>query len=274
MTLRLPRILTAALVGLLLAQSGAIFQGLVRNPLASPDLIGINAGASLATVFWIVTHRSPHLLPWVAFVGAMAAAGAVYGLSWQGKISNTRLILVGIGVNALLTAGVTLLIVRAGINDASKAYQWMTGSVYASSWVDVRRVGLAALVLLPLGMGLMGSLGVMQVGELTARSLGVPLERTRLALILVGCGASAAAIAAAGPVGFVALMVPHIARMLAGPMTSGVLLFTGLAGGILLLSADMIGQHALPVAMPVGVLTAALGAPYFLFLLYRSNLHL
>lgn len=274
MTLRLPRILAAVLVGLLLAQSGAVFQGLVRNPLASPDIIGINAGASLAVVFWIVTHRPPHLLPLVAFAGAAAAAAAVYGLSWRRNISNSRLILVGIGVNALLSAGVTLLIVRAGINDVSKAYQWMTGSVYASTWADVRMLALAAGILIPIGVGLVWSLQVMQLGDLTARSLGVPLETIRLLLAVAGCGLSAAAIAAAGPVGFVALMVPHSARMLAGPMTGGVFLLSGVLGAILLLFADIIGQHALPVGMPVGVLTAALGAPYFLYLLYRNNVRL
>lgn len=274
LSLRLPRILSAVLVGMLLAQSGAIFQGLVRNPLASPDIIGINAGASLAAVFWIVTHQPDSLLPLAAFSGALAAAAAVYGLSWRGKISNSRLILVGIGMNALLTAGVTLLVVRTGINDVSKAYQWMTGSVYASSWADVRMLALAAGLLVLLGMGLMWPLRVMQIGDLTARSLGTPLERTRLLLALVGCALSAAAISAAGPVGFIALMVPHIARMLAGPMTGGVFLLSGLLGSILLLGADMVGQHALPVGLPVGVLTAALGAPYFLFLLYRSNVRL
>lgn len=274
LSLRLPRILAAVLVGLLLAMSGAVFQGLVRNPLASPDIIGINAGASLAAVFWIVTHRPAAFLPLAAFCGAFAAAAAVYALSWRGKIDNTRLILVGIGVNALLTAGVTIFIVRSGINDVSKAYQWMTGSVYASSWADVRMLALAAAVLAPLGSGLMWPLRALQMGDQTARSLGVPLERTRLMLAVTGCALSAAAVSTAGPVGFVALMVPHAARMLAGPMTGGVLLLSGLLGGALMLGADMIGQHALPVGLPVGVLTAALGAPYFLFLLYRSNVRL
>lgn len=271
LSLRLPRILSAALVGLLLAMSGAIFQGLVRNLLASPDVIGVNAGASLAAVFWIVTRRSPEWIPLVAFLGALSAAAAVYGLSWRGKISHSRLILVGIGVNALLTAGVTLLIVRAGINDVSKAYQWMTGSLYAASWADVRLLAITAGILAPLGVALIWWLRVMQMGDLAARSLGIPLERARLLLAVTGCGLSAAAIAAAGPIGFVALMIPHIARMLAGPPTGGVFLLSGILGGILLLSADMAGQHALPVGLPAGVLTAALGAPYFLFLLYRSN---
>lgn len=274
LSLRLPRILTAGLVGLLLAQSGVVFQGLVRNPLASPDMIGINAGASLAAVFWIVTRLPTGWLPVAAFSGALIAAAAIYALSWRSKFSNTRLILVGIGINAMLSAGITLLVVRAGINDVGKAYQWMTGSVYAAGWADVRTLGLAAGLLTPFGAVLMWPLQVMQIGDLTAQSLGIRLERTRLLQALVGCAMSAVAISAAGPIGFVALMVPHIAHLLAGPITGGVFFLSGILGGILVLGADILGQHALPVGLPAGVLTAAMGAPYFLFLLYRANTRL
>lgn len=132
--LRLPRVLTAILVGTMLAMSGAIFQGLVRNPLVSPDIIGINAGAGLAAVFWIVSGHPLGFLPPVAFTGALAAAVAIYFLSWKGHISAPRLILVGVGMNAALGAGITFLIVQAEINDASRSVQWLTGSVYSSDW--------------------------------------------------------------------------------------------------------------------------------------------
>lgn len=272
--LRLPRILAAVLVGPMLAMSGAIFQGLVRNPLVSPDVIGINAGAAFAAVFWIVTRQTPALLPVVAFAGAFGAAAAVYLLSWRGRISAARLVLVGIGVNALLTAGTTFLVVRAEINNASRAVLWMTGSVYASTWDEVRLLAAALAVLASLGAILMWSLRVLQVGDLTARSVGLPLERTRFGLILTGCALSAFAVSVAGPIGFVALMIPHLARMLAGPMSGGVFVLTGVLGGLLVLGADMVGQNALPVSIPAGVLTAALGSPYFLFLIYRSNTRL
>lgn len=272
--LRLPRVLAALLVGPMLAMSGAIFQGLVRNPLVSPDIIGINAGAAFAAVLWIVTGRPLEVLPFVAFAGAALAAAAVYLLSWQGNVSGARLVLVGIGINAMLTAGTSYLIIRAEINEASRAVLWMTGSVYASTWGDVRVLALALAILAPLAVALMWPLRVMQVGDLTARSVGLPLERTRLALILIACGLSAVAVAIAGPVGFVALMVPHFARMLAGPIGGGVFVFAGVLGGLLVLGSDMIGQHALPVGLPVGVITAALGAPYFLFLLYRMDAQL
>lgn len=272
--LRLPRVLVAMLVGPMLAMSGAIFQGLVRNPLVSPDIIGINAGAAFGAVFWIVTGRPLEWLPIVAFAGAVTTSVLIYVLSWKGNISAPRLILVGIGMNAVLSAGTSFLIIRAEINDASRAVLWQAGSVYASSWSDVRVLSVAALLLVPAGVGLMWALRIVQLGDFTARSVGMPLERTRLALILVGCGFSAVAVAIAGPIGFVALMVPHLARMLAGPIGGGVFIFAGVLGALLVLGSDMIGQHALPVGLPVGVITAALGAPYFLFLLYRMNAQL
>jgi len=269
--LRLPRVLAAMLAGPALAMSGAIFQGLVRNPLVSPDVVGINAGASLAAVFWIVTKQPPALVPAAAFLGAVGAAALVYGLSWRGHIAGTRLLLVGIGVNALLSALTTWLIVRAGIYEAAAAYRWMVGSLSGSNWTDVLVLGIALAILVPLGTGLMWPLQVLQYGDLTARSLGLPVERTRLALMIVGCALSGSAVAAAGPIGFLAFLVPHLARLLAGPLSGGVFLFTGVLGGLLLLAADLVAQHGLPVDLPVGVVTAALGAPYFLFLLYRTH---
>jgi iron complex transport system permease protein len=269
--LRLPRLLAAPMVGALLAMSGAIFQGLVRNPLVSPDIIGINAGASLAAVFWIVTRQPFALLPVAAFAGALAAAVLIYLLTWRGHIASSRLILVGIGVNAMLSAATTWLMVRYPIDLVNSAILWTAGSVYGSDWTDVLVLAITLAVLTPIGIVQMWSLRVLQLGDQTARSLGMPLERTRLAFILVGCAMSGVAVSVAGPVGFVAFMVPHLARMLAGPMTGGVFAFTGALGGVLLLGADLVGQHALPVSLPVGVVTAALGAPYFLFLLYRTN---
>ena len=177
-------------------------------------------------------------------------------------------------MNAALSAGITFLIVRAEINDASRSVQWLTGSVYSSDWGDVRTLAAAIALLTPIGMALMWSLRTLQIGDITARSVGLPLERTRLALIVVGCALSALAVSIAGPIGFVALMTPHVARMLAGPMSGGVFLLAGVIGAMLVLGADMVGQHALPVNMPAGVLTAAVGAPYFLFLLYRLNARL
>ncbi|MDZ7727006.1 MAG: iron ABC transporter permease [Dehalococcoidia bacterium] len=254
--------------------SGAIFQGLVRNPLVSPDIIGINAGATLAAVWWIVTGQPPSLLPLAAFGGATGTAVAIYAFTWRNGISGNRLILVGIGVAAILTAGTTFLMVRYPIEQVSSAVHWSSGTVYGSNWEDVRVLAAALVVLAPLAAILMWPLRVLQFGDDMASGLGMNVEVTRLGLLLTGCALASVAVAIAGPVGFVALMVPHVARMLAGPITGGVILFAALLGSMLVLGADMVAQHALPVSLPVGVITAAVGAPYFLFLLYRSNVRL
>jgi iron complex transport system permease protein len=273
-TLRLPRVLCAVFVGAALAVSGAIFQGLVRNPLVSPDIIGIDAGATLFAVFWIVTAQPSALLPVAAFLGATLAAATVYLLSWRGGISTNRLILVGIGIGATLTAATSYLMVRFPIEFVTTAYSWTVGSVYGSGWEDARTVWLALLVLAPLAVVLTWPLRALQLGDDVTRGLGLPLERARLGLIAVGCGLAAVSITVAGPVGFVALMVPHIARMLAGPLSGSVMVLTGVLGACFLLTADIVAQHFLPVSLPVGVVTAAVGAPYFLFLLYRAGVRM
>ncbi len=269
--LRLPRVLSAIFVGAALAMSGAIFQGLVRNPLVSPDIIGINTGATLFAVFWIVNERNPSALPLVAMAGALFAAGLIYLLAWKGGIAGGRLVLVGIGLNALFAGGTTYLMVFSSIERAASAQQWMSGSLYGVDGGDVRVLVFGLIALAPIAVALTWMLRIVQLGDIAARSVGLPLERTRLALIAAGCGLAALSVAVAGPVAFVALMTPHIARMLAGPLSSGVMMFTALIGAVIVLAADTVGLHFLPVTLPVGVVTAAIGAPYFLFLLYRSN---
>ncbi|HEV2527906.1 MAG TPA: iron ABC transporter permease [Thermomicrobiales bacterium] len=271
-TLRLPRVLLAVVVGAALAVSGAIFQGLVRNPLVSPDIIGVNSGANLFVAFWLITGYSWAFVPWVAFVGAALAAVVVYGLSWRGNIAPNRLILVGIGVGEALAALTTLLFVSGTIEEVRPAQVWSIGSVYGADWGDVRLMVIALAILLPVAVAMMWPMQIMQLGEDSARSLGLGVERTRIVMLLVGCALAAFSVAVAGPIGFVALMVPHMARLIAGPLTGSVLILTALIGALFLLLADVIGQHFLPVALPVGVLTSAIGAPYFLFLLYRTTL--
>ena len=270
-SLRLPRIIAAVLAGAALAVSGAIFQGVVRNPLVSPDIIGIDSGASLAAVFWIVTGKQSALLPAAAFVGAVATAAVIYLLAWQRGVDTDRLILVGIGVGAALAAGITYLTVRYPYEIVRPAEFWMMGSLSGSSWRDAATLLVAVALLVPIALLLAQSLRTMQLGDDISRGLGVPLERLRFGLIVVGCGLAAAAVAVAGPIGFVALMVPHVARMLAGPVSGGVVLFTAVLGAFFLLATDIFAQHGLPIALPVGAITAAVGAPYFLFLLYRSH---
>ena len=271
-SLRLPRILVAVMMGAALAISGTIFQGIARNPLVSPDIIGINTGATLFAMAAIVAGAASSFVPVAAFVGAVATALAIYLLSWKNGISTNRLILVGIGVGAVVSAGSTYITVKFPIEQVRPAVVWSMGSFYATSWDDVILLAIALAVLAPLSIALMDLLQTIQFGDVMTRSFGLPLERSRLILLVVGCALAAVSVSLAGPIGFVALIVPHMARMIAGPPGGSVLLFTALLGGILLLASDIVAQHMLPVTLPVGVVTGAVGAPYFLFLLYRSNL--
>ncbi|WP_218160356.1 FecCD family ABC transporter permease [Amycolatopsis marina] len=270
-SVRLPRAMTAALVGGVLGVSGAIFQALVRNPLASPDVIGVNNGAGLVVVFAIVTALPTAVIPLGAFIGATVTAFVVYALTWRSGVSGTRLVLVGIGINAIAGALTTLLIVRYPVDRVSLAVWWQAGTLHGSEWGDVIVLALGLAVLLPAGLWFIRHAGILQFGDDAARALGVRAEYARAALLVVGAGLAALAVAAAGPIGFIALISPHIARMLAGPATGGVLLLAGAIGACMLSAADLVAQHAFPVALPVGVLTAAVGAPYFLFLLARTN---
>lgn len=271
-SLRLPRVLVGAGAGVALAVSGSIFQGLVRNPLVAPDIIGVMAGATVAAVTAIVVFQSAAVVPVAAFIGAVIATFVVYGLTWQQGITGGRLVLVGIGIEFALTAVTTLLIVRFPVQQVTPAIAWMTGTLYGSAWVDVGWLGATLAVLLPVALMLLPRLHTLQLGDDTAAALGTRLEPSRAALLAVGAGLAAVAVAVAGPVKFVALMIPHVARMLAGPLTGGVLVLAGLLGAVLVVGSDLIAEHAVsPTSLPVGIVTAAIGAPYFLFLLYHVN---
>lgn len=270
-SVRLPRALTATLVGAVLAISGAVLQALVRNPLASPDIIGVNSGAGLVVVFAIVTAMPAAVIPFGAFTGAAVTALIVYALTWQAGVSGTRLVLVGIGVNAIASALTTLLIVRYPVDLVSLAVWWQAGTLHGAHWSDVITLLVGMGLLLPLVLWFARHAVVLQFGDDAARALGVHAERARTMLLVAGAGCAALAVTAAGPIGFVALISPHIARMLAGPMTSGVLLLSAGIGACVVSVADLMARTAFPIALPVGVLTAAVGAPYFLYLLVRTN---
>lgn len=269
--LRLPRVVAAILIGAALAMSGAIFQGIVRNALVSPDIIGINSGATLVATFWIVMGMNWAFMPLAAFLGALVTAGVIYILTWKNGISPQRMILVGIAIQAMLAAGITYIVVRFPVEVVRPAVSWSLGSIYGVTWEDVRVLTFFVAIAAPIGILLMWPLRALQLGDDVSRALGVPLEGIRIALLIVGCALAAAAVAIAGPVGFVALMVPHVARILAGPASGSTMVLTAFIGSFFLLLADVVAQHLLPVTLPVGVVTAAVGAPYFLFLLYRSN---
>ncbi len=271
-TLRMPRGIAALLVGAAFGLSGAIFQRLARNPLASPDIIGINAGATVAAVFVIVIlHGSGTTVTLAALGGAALTATAVYVLSYRRGVTGYRMVLVGIGVTAVLTSVISYLLTRAELFEAQQAAVWLTGSLNGRGWDHVRPVGYALLVLVPLTVGLAGQLRLLELGDDAAKGLGVRVERARGALLLGATALAAIATSSAGPIGFVALVSPQIARRLVGGRSLG-LLPAAACGALLLSASDLVGRRLFaPTEMPVGVITAILGAPYLLYLLSRAN---
>jgi iron complex transport system permease protein len=273
-TLRLPRTLAALLVGIGLAVAGTVLQGLTRNYLAAPDYVGINAGAVLAAVTLIVAvpSASVALLPPAAFGGALAAAILLYLLAWRGNSSPIRLILIGIGLTAIASSLTTVMITFGDIHQVSQALIWLTGSVYGRSWEHVLTLLPWLVVFLPLALIGYRHLNALELGDEVARGLGLRVELERGVLLLASVALAGSAVATAGTVGFVGLIAPHIARRLVGPSHGALIPTAAMAGGMLVVLADLIGRTAFsPVEIPCGIITAAIGAPFFLYLLYRSR---
>lgn len=272
--LRLPRMLIAALVGLALGISGAIMQGLTRNPLADPDLLGISAGAGLvAVVVIVVVPGAPAgVLPVTAFVGAILAAGLIYGLAWRGGDSPIRLILVGIGLAAVLGAMTSMAITFGNPYDVQRALVWLTGSVYGRSWEEFWPFLPWLLVFAPLALVMGRHLNALNLGEEVARGLGSRVAWQRGLLLLTAVALASSTVAAAGTIGFVGLMAPHIARRLVGPLHEGLLPVAGVIGALIVVAADLVGRTILaPIELPCGLVTAAIGAPFFVYLLIRNR---
>ncbi|WP_127820043.1 FecCD family ABC transporter permease [Microbacterium sp. CPCC 204701] len=269
--LRLPRAVLALLAGFSFGIAGVTFQTLLRNPLASPDIIGITSGASAAAVFGIVVLAlSETLVSVLAVGGALLTALAIYLLSNKGGFAGTRLILIGIGVAAMLDSAVTYLLSEGAVWDLQSAMRWLAGSLNGASWPVVLPLALAFLVLVPALLAQGRGLGVLRLGDDAAASLGVSIRGTRVVAIVVAVALLAFATAATGPIAFVAFMAGPIAARLVGPGAS-LLLLSGLVGGLLVLVADLVGQFAFDSRYPVGVITGVLGAPYLIYLLIRSN---
>jgi iron complex transport system permease protein len=269
--LRLPRVVTGMLVGLCFGISGAIFQAMIRNPLATPDIIGISSGASAAAVFAILSlGLSGYAVSGFAFAGALIVAIAIYLLAYRGGMSGYRFVLVGIGTAAVMTAVIEYQMTRADVREAQSALVWLTGSLNDSSTSTMSSLAVLAIVIIPLTLIAGGWLSGLQLGDDTASSIGLAVQRSRLLLILLGVALAAIATAAAGPVAFVAFVAGPIARRLTRS-ASGALIPAGLVGAVVVGAADFTGQHLLPVQLPVGILTAMIGAPYLIFLLIRSN---
>ncbi|MBY4130316.1 iron chelate uptake ABC transporter family permease subunit [Rhodococcus fascians] len=278
MDLRLPRSLTGLLVGAALGISGAITQSISRNALASPDILGITAGSSAAAVALIVLGGGGSFtgllatlgLPLAALIGGVLTAIAIYTLAWKKGVDGFRLILVGIAVNAMLTAVIGWLLISADINDVTRAQVWLNGSLNGANWASVWPVA-GAVVLVGGGTVIATfTLGALRLGDDNARSLGVRLQHSQAMMLLAAVALAAIATAAAGPIGFVALAAPQIAlRVLRTPGPP--IIASALLGGLLVVASDLIARTILPVELPVGIVTSALGGPFLLYLLVRSN---
>ena len=266
--IRLPRVLTALLVGAALGTSGGIFQSVSSNALGSPDIIGFTTGAATGALLQIIVFEAgPGSVAAGALIGGFATAFVVYVLAWRKGLAGYRLVLVGIGVSAVLQAVNSLLVVRASLSSAQTAAQWLAGSLNARGWVEAGLVGVSVAVLLPLALWMSRALGAMVMGDDLATGLGVKVERTRLCMIAIGIALVSIATAATGPIAFVALAAPQIARKLTRGSGIGIGA-AALMGAAIVLVGDVVAQRIFaPTQLPVGVVTGSLGGIYLIWLL-------
>ena len=267
---KLPRAVVAVLVGIGFGASGSIFQTMLRNPLASPDVVGVTAGASAAAVLAIVFGVNGAAVTWSALAGAVAVALGIAVLARRGGVSGTRLILVGIGIAAMLQAVTSFLLTRTDLHTAGDALVWLNGSLNNSTWGRAGTVAVALVVLLPLTAVAARSLHTLELGDDAAAGLGVRVQRARFGLLMVGVALAAVATAAAGPVAFVPLLAGAIGRRLLGGRSS--LSAAALVGVLIMLVGEYAAANLVPdTPLPVGVVTGALGAPVLLLLILGST---
>ncbi|KRA32405.1 MULTISPECIES: FecCD family ABC transporter permease [unclassified Nocardioides] len=269
--LAVPQVKAAIGVGLALGAAGTIFQQLLRNPLASPDFVGISAGASVFAVAGLAVPALSGLsIPVLALTGALVFASAMYLLAWRDGVSGYRFILIGIGMSAFATSITGYLLTRTSLTEAREALHWLTGSIGQAGDTENNVLLVCLLLLAPTVPVLQRMLRNVELGDDTARGLGTRLEPTRLILLGVGVLLTALATAVAGPIAFVALVAGPVADRLLGPARGGIVA-AGAVGAILCLVADYVAVQVLPVEMPTGVVTGAVGAPYLLWLLATTN---
>ncbi|MBP1755555.1 MAG: ABC-type enterobactin transport system, permease component [Firmicutes bacterium] len=270
-TLRLPRMLSGLLVGAAFGVAGNTFQTMLRNPLASPDIIGVSSGSSVAAVFCLLILKTDGGIISVAAVfSGLFVALLIYRLSKDGGFSGGRLILIGIGIQAMLNAVISFLLLRASQYDVPAALRWLSGSLNGVQMKNIpwlaAAVGIFGSIILLMG----NQLKLLELGEQTAITLGLKTDQTRLILVISAVILIAFATAVTGPVAFVAFLSGPIADRLVGRGSSNVIP-SGLIGSVLVLGSDLIGQFAFDIRFPVGIITGILGAPYLLYLLIRMN---
>jgi iron complex transport system permease protein len=274
MDVRLPRILTAALVGGGLAMSGVVFQGILLNPLADPYTLGVSAGAAFGAALALLMNMSAlgvYSVPLCAFLGAVATLGAVIYLSaGGGGVSSSNLILSGIIVAAILSAGISLLKYVADEQVAVIIF-WLMGSFASKTWGDVGLTAGCVAAGMSVFLYHARELNLMSLGNQMASSLGVDTRRVTLVLLAGASVVAAVCVSVSGIIGFVGLLVPHIMRLLSGPDNRRLVPLSFLAGALLLLGADTLTRAVLPVEIPIGVLTALIGGPFFCYVFRRHS---
>ncbi|MEV0528529.1 iron chelate uptake ABC transporter family permease subunit [Streptomyces sp. NPDC050439] len=271
-TLREPRMVVGLLVGAAFGVAGGLIQTVARNPLASPDIIGISQGASALTVGAMTFGvTSATVLPYLSVLGGVAAAALVYVFAWRGGLHATRFVLIGIGFAIALRSVTTLFMTKGDYLVAQQAQIWMTGSLNGRGWTEASPLALTLLVLLPFVFWAARAQRSVTMDDDTATALGVRLGHVRLGLVLLGVVLASVATGAAGPVDFVALLAPQIARRLT--RTAQIpLLCSALTGALIVVLADLLARRLFsPTELPVGVLTAAVGAPYLIWLIVRNH---
>ncbi|MBG9940991.1 iron ABC transporter permease [Brevibacillus formosus] len=271
---RLPRIVIAILVGAALAVAGAIMQGLVRNPLASPDILGVSGGASVFAVGFLILFETASIkwLPPSAFLGATLTTFLLYALSWNKGVTPLRLVMIGVGIKIAAGAIVTMLIMFSPFLLQNKALLWLTGSIYGVDWNDVFMILPWVVGLILVAGFLARRVNIQQLGDDLATSLGSSLQLDRFLLLMICAALTGTAVSVGGDISFVALLAPHIAKQLIGPSFGGAMTLSAFLGAIIVLLADLIGRMAFsPIEVPVGVFTSAIGAPFFIYLLYKNR---
>ncbi|USB31770.1 iron ABC transporter permease [Paenibacillus sp. YPG26] len=274
--LRLPRMMIAILVGASLAVAGAVLQGVIRNPLASPDVAGITEGASLGAVLFIFLLKGTvplHWMPIASILGALLVTGLLYVLSWKRGVDPLRLVLIGIGLSAAIKSLSYMFIISGPMQLAERSLTFMTGSIYGVSWdKDVLILLPWAAILLPVTWLQARNVNIQSLGDDTASSAGAQVQRQRLILIMLSVALAGAAVAIGGAIAFIGLMAPHMARKLVGSSFGSVVPVSALLGAIILLVSDLAARTLfMPKDVPAGVLTAAIGAPFFMYMLYRNR---
>ncbi|MFO3903200.1 iron-enterobactin ABC transporter permease [Enterobacter hormaechei] len=269
---RLPRVMMALLVGAALGISGAIFQSLMRNPLGSPDVMGFNTGAwSGVLVAMVLFGQHLTAITLAAMAGGILTSLIVWALAWRDGIETFRLIIIGIGMRAMLMAFNTWLLLQASLETSLSAGLWFAGSLNGLTWAKTLPAAPLILLMFVCALLLVKRMRLLEMGDDSASALGVSVERSRLMLMLVAVVLTAAATAIAGPISFIALVAPHIARRLSGTARWG-LTQSALCGSLLLLAADLCAQQLfMPYQLPVGVVTVSLGGIYLIVLLVQES---